>query len=699
MNLSILAIAVTAFFDAFTGGVALAAPLSEEEELAQSYGDKSTISIATGSPLALRSSPSVASVITAEDIKAIGATDLDQVLETVPGIHASKFANHNISSYQIRGITGNAINPQVLLLQNGIPMNTLYRGDKGEIWGSQPLDNVARIEIIRGPNSALYGADAFSGVINIITKKAADTPGTEFGMRGGSFNSKNGWAQHGSKWGELDVAAYLNVGSTDGFKETVNADAATRLDNIFHNHASIAPGSVNTGYDAVDANLDLGYGKHRLRAGYKLRDNVGTGFGASSALDPIGTEKSERISADLSWNDAEFAKNWGLGYTASFLHYTDQSTDLNLYPPGTQFPSGLFPNGMIGFPARWEDQFRVSGYVTYAGFSGHSLRFGLGFDDLNMYKTRTIKNFLLNAAGTPVPTGPIIDYSGIQPHMAPHDRIVKYFYAQDEWSIARDWTLTAGVRHDIYSDFGGTTNPRVALVWDATPDLTAKLLYGQAFRAASFLELYGINPSSNGNPNLKPETIQTMEAAFTWRARLDTQVNLSVFHYDMKDMILTKLNTAPAVGGMFQNTGSVQGNGLELEAIWDATRTVRLTGNYSFQEAIDQTTHQDAGYAPHHHLYLRGDWRFTEDWLASSQVNRVMDRMRVAGDRRPQVPDYTTVDLTIHTNFDKKQWGLTGSVHNLFNASVFEPSINGSLIPYDLPMAPRSIWLQLSYKL
>ena len=327
-------------------GTAAAQP-SEEEALALAYGDKDTVSIATGSTQTLRSAPSVASVITAEDIAAMGATDLDQVMETVPGVHVSKLVTHNISSYQIRGITGNASNPQVLLLQNGIPMNTLYRGDKGEEWISHGLENVERIEIIRGPGSALYGADAFSGVINLITKKAADTPGTEFGVRGGSFNTGNVWVQHGGKWGAADVAAYLNVGSTDGSKQIITADAG-RL-----HGATDAPGPENNGYDAVDASVNLGYDKYRLNINYKLRDHAGTSVGPASALDPVGKEKSERISADLSWNDPRFARNWELGYTGSYLHYLDDST-LYIYPPGATFTTGVFTNGMIAIPARWE---------------------------------------------------------------------------------------------------------------------------------------------------------------------------------------------------------------------------------------------------------------------------------------------------------------------------------------------------------
>ena len=155
----------------------------EEEDLALVYGDKSTISIATGSTQPLRRAPSVASIITSQDIAAMGAKDLDDVLETVPGIHVTRPAIRYASTYVFRGIFNGVTNTQVLLLQNGIPTTTMYSGDKGYAWVGVPVENIARIEIIRGPGSALYGADAYAGVINIITKTATDTPGTELGSR------------------------------------------------------------------------------------------------------------------------------------------------------------------------------------------------------------------------------------------------------------------------------------------------------------------------------------------------------------------------------------------------------------------------------------------------------------------------------------------------------------------------------------
>jgi outer membrane receptor protein involved in Fe transport len=675
---------------------ALAENADEMDELALAYGDKATVSIATGSQQTLRRAPAVATVITAEDISAMGATDLDEVLETVPGLHVTRSPNSYVSAYAIRGIS-TPYGPQTLILQNGIPITTLFVGNKGNIWGGFPVAHIARIEIIRGPGSALYGADAYSGVINIVTKSAADGSGTEFGVRAASFNTNDAWLLHGGKLGSVDVAGYLRFGSSEGFKQTVEVDAQTRFDRLLRTRATLAPGSVSTGYDAIDASIDLGHERWRLRGGYKFRDNVGTGAGIASALDPVGRSQSERITADLSWTDPRVAQDWGLGFTASYLQYTQLiPTDFQLFPAGANLGAGVSSNGFIGGPDTWERQVRLSAFANYTGFSGHSLRVGLGHDDLDLYKTHETRNFTYTPTGALVPVagGAVLDFSDTNPFLRPQRRTVDYVYVQDEWSLAKDWALTAGLRRDNYSDFGGTTNPRLALVWDASLDITAKLLAGQAFRAPSFSEVYGItNPVALGNANLQPETIRTVEAAFSWQARGDTLVNLSLFRYDMKDIIRT-------VGGIYYNTGAQNGTGGELEAIWDASRRLRVTTSFAWQRSTDEATQQDAGYAPHHHLYARADWRFAGNWLAGTQVNWVADRKRAAGDLRPAVADYTTVDLTLRTNNGKDRWDFAASVRNLLNADVREPTLApGLAIPNDLPMAPRSVYLQAIYRL
>jgi iron complex outermembrane receptor protein len=305
-----------------------------------------------------------------------------------------------------------------------------------------------------------------------------------------------------------------------------------------------------------------------------------------------------------------------------------------------------------------------------------------------MYKTRTYRNFWYSGAAT---TGAeVIDFSNIEPHIRPNKRTVTYWYAQDEWNLARDWTLTAGVRHDKYSDFGGTTNPRVALVWEAAYDVTAKLLYGRAFRAPSFNELYGINPVANGTASLQPEKVATGEAAVSWQARKDLQLNASLFRYDAKDLIRL-------VSTRYVNTGRQHGTGGELEAVWDAGRNLRVTVNYSQQKSIDEATDRDPGLAPRQHWYARADWLWTAGWMASVQLNEVADRARASGDTRPAVGDYNTVDFTLRTSGDWRKWNFAVSIRNLFDTKAYEPT--DTSVPGDLPLPRRSFYLQASYRI
>ena len=691
-----LSLAITLVLQAYP----VQAQVSDEDELTLVYGDKSSVSIATGTQQSLRRAPAVASVITSQDIAAMGASDLDQVLESVAGIHVNRSANQYSPLYMVRGIFSTYM-PQVLVLQNGVPMTTLFHGNKGNVWGGFPVEHIARIEVIRGPGSALYGSDAYSGVINIITKAAADTPGTTLGARAGSFGTRDAWVQHGGQVAGADVAAYLRIGRTDGIDPLVDADAQTRNDTLTGTHASLAPGPLNTGNKAIDGNLDVSYDKWRFRAGLKIRDDVGTGAGISSALDPVGKSRSERMTTDLSWTDPQLGADWSGGALLSTLYYTQLiPVDYQLFPPGLQFPTGTFPNGMTGGPEFWEQQVRASGYLVYAGIAGHHLRIGLGHDDLNLYRTRERRNFNYAPNGLPIPLPQVVAFTDSNLFLLPHRRTIDYLYVQDEWSFAPDWTVTAGLRHDHYSDFGGTTNPRLALVWDASLDVTAKLMYGRAFRAPAFLEAYGITPVAMGNPALKPETNGTLEAALAWQAGADLQANLTIYRYAMSNIIRTVTNPVAGTGSTYHNTGDQVGHGLELESTWNLSRSLRLMGNYSYQHSLDKTSGKEAGYAPRHHVYGRADWRTGNEYLLGGQVNWVSKRLRSAGDLRAPLAGYTTFDVSVRNNPGRGGWDFAASIHNLFNADVREPSAAPGLqLPHDLPMAPRALSIQASYQL
>jgi len=649
----------------------------EEEDLALAYGDKSFVTIASGARQPIARAPAVATVVTAEDIAAIGAADLDEVLETVPGIHVSRSPIGYNPIYTIRGIH-TQFNPQVLMLVNGIPITGVFVGNRSQIWGGMPVENIARIEVIRGPGSALYGADAFSGVINIITKTVADLNGTQLGVRAGSFKSRDAWVQHGGKWGGFDVAAYLQVGATDGQRQNIAADAVSPTP-----FSSFAPGPVNLGRDAIDARLDLARDKWRLRAGYQQRANASTGAGVASALDPKGSNFGERISTDLTWQDTNFAPDLDVTAQASYFYITEQS-DLTLYPPGYLG----FPDGVIGNPYKWERHLRFNLSAAYSGLQSHKLRFGAGTQGDNLYRIKDSNNYTLPPLGT------VVDVTDAAPFIRPHSRRINYVYAQDEWAFTKDWYLTAGVRQDHYSDFGNTINPRLALVWETAYNLTSKLLYGRAFRPPSFAELYNINnPVLLGNPNLKPETNESVELAFAWQPASTLQANLNLFRYRMKDIL------RPDASFTVQNAGQQRGQGLEIELVWEASRSLRLSGNYAQQRSIDEVTNQDAGNAPRHHVYARADWRFMPGWALNAQVNHVADRSREPSDIRPVIQDYRTVDITLRKQKWKNDWDFAFSVRNLFDVDAREPSPAPGLIPNDLPLAPREWRFELRHQL
>jgi outer membrane receptor for ferrienterochelin and colicins len=664
------------------------AQTSEEEDLALAYGDKSTVSIATGSSQPIRRAPSVATVITSSDIRAMGATDLDQALESVPGLHVSKSNVVSKPIYSFRGIE-TLENSQVLMLVNGIPITNVFQGDRSQIWGGMPLENVARIEVIRGPGSALYGADAFSGVINIITKTAADIKGTEAGVRAGSFNSRDVWVQHGGRLGSLDAAFYLRAGNTDGQKGIIQRDAVS------------ASGPINEERKAVDARADLSRDAWRVRAAYQQRE-LGTGAGVAGALDPNARVSENRLYLDLNYDRANWAPNWDVSGVAGYYNIRQHQAD----PYFTLFPAGTvpgFPNGMIGSPGHSEQHAHASASAYYSGFQQHRVRIGTGFRQDDLYSASESKNF--NQVFAPIcdpqnPTNPapalpctpvVVDATGNPAlvYMLPHKRNLIYAFVQDEWNFTRDWTLTAGVRHDHYSDFGGTTNPRIALVWDASYNVVVKAMHGAAFRAPTFVEQYAINnPVQSGSPNIKPETIKTDELAFSWQPQERLQTSLNFFRYRMHDII--KL-----VAGTMQNSGDQTGRGLELEATFDASSSLRLTGNYSLQHSIDSITGQDAGLAPHRRLFGRADWRFMPLWQFGTTVNHVADRMREPGDTRPKVPDYTTVDLTLSREKIAGNWDVRAAVTNLFNSNALEPTFLAAGMYSDLPLPGRAFYIQL----
>ena len=679
---------------------------TDEEALNGVYGDEEIISIATGTQQPVAKAPAVASVITARQIKEMGATDLDQVLETVPGLHVSHDPFGYGSVYLFRGIYAQ-YNPQVLLLINGIPQTALFHGDRNLIWAGMPVQDISRVEVIRGPGSAVYGADAFAGVINVITKTADEMPKLETGVRYGSFNTRDAWLLSGHQMGEGQLGLSLEYHITNGQRSKIDADAQTGLDQQYGTHASLAPGPVNLSRNNLDARLDYTLDHWQFRAGLQRRSHVGSGAGVAQALDPSNRYLSERWNADLTYHNVDLSPVWDITAQVSFLNTSQEvQSDLVIYPPGTNpLGTGVYPDGFIGNPEVFERHSRADFSAFYTGFDRHQVRLGAGYYYGDVYNVRETKNYGIDpSTGLPLAPGSgLVNVSDTPYVFLPEGyRSDSYAFVQDIWNFLADWELTSGVRYDYYSDFGDTTNPRLALVWSTTRNLTTKLLYGRAFRSPSFAQTRAINnPVVQGNPDLRPETIESYEFAFNYKPLDTLRLDLNLFHYDWEDIIQFVHLDPNSQASVAQNFGAQIGNGAEFEVNWDLRSDLKLNASYAYQKSKDEIFQAAPPQSPTRQLFTSVQWLFANNWNLYGQVNRVMGRKRQADDPRPPTKDYTLVDLTLRHQDAHSGLGYAVAVRNLFNADAREPSPWAGptgTITHDLPLAGRSFYVEASYE-
>lgn len=656
-----------------------------EEDITQLHPSPGTIGIATGHSMPFNLAPAVATVITAEDLDSVGATTLSEALALVPGVNVLYRSQGN--HFIFRGVRSDSnFNPDWLLMIDGIPQNDVGLGNQRLFIGEVPLQNIDRIEVIRGPGSSLYGTDAFAGVVNIITKRPTNVRNTEARLRVGSFDTQEGRYLLPGELGGIKSLFSLQLRHTDGFKPLVEADGQTAWDQRLGTRASLAPGRAQTWFQDYNLQWDLESGPwlFRLR---RWAHELGIA-GLSGSLDNTGWRKSDMNAVDLLYDKKGFASNWDLKWNTSWYDFNLDTFDVLAYPPGAF--GGLFPQGVKDNPGYSEDRYISELSALYNGFRGHLVTIGLGAEKHRVYDVRETRNYVITSSGLPAPLPAMVSLDTTETFIPTASREIYFAYLQDEWVFAPDWTLTSGLRHDRYSDFGSTTNPRVALVWATAADLTTKFLIGRAFRAPTFTDLYSNNnPSLIGNPNLKPERITTYEISFDYRPTSKVTTILNVFHH----VIVDKIAAVRGPRGTTEvNEGKQTANGGEIEVRWNVTRDLTVNGWYAHQKNIVEDTRTDAGFAPRNSANLRLDWRFAPNWYWNVNTLRVADRKRQAGDTRSPVGDYTFVNTGVRYK-PQKSWSASLYVFNTFDQEARDPSNNSGFIT-DHALPPHSIFLE-----
>ncbi len=690
---------------------------NEDETMQLVYGNERMVSIATGNEQLLYKAPAIASVITRHDIENSSAKSLNELLEIVPGLHISEDYFSGNAVYSMRGFFRDPDAGMVFMI-NGTAINTLKNGSRFSAF-QMPLNNIEQIEIIRGPGSAVYGADAFVGAINIITRRQSS--GQEFGVQGGSFSNQSAWLQNNFQLGNWQSHISLQYQSAGKDKDRIiKNDLQSFLDNQSATNATLTPTALDTSYNALDMELNFSNNHWNINQWLWMNKNQANGHGipALDTIDPSGQLDSQASLSTVEYANDDIATHWSLNLRLSYLNYT---TDREQYllpagsiapigDDGNIFTSGIrsvsFSTGMINVNNSREQQSQFDITSFYYGWQKHNVRISGGYQ-LQKYSADEARNFgpgVLDSGQTAAPAQPTNINNADDLSLPDGQRKIFYFSLQDEWSFSPDWALTTGVRYDDYSDFGNTTNPRIALVWQTSYTLSTKLLYGRAFRAPVYKELNLQNQLGfNGNQNLQPETIDTLELALDYRPNEKLRSSLSFFAHRAKDLIFAIEDTQTLNTFTYENRGTQEGYGIEAEANWQLSASVNLTGNYAYQYNKLVEAGIEAPYAPGHQFYARMIWKISPFWTLAPELYFIGSRPRALTETRAPVSDNTRLDLMLKYQDYYTNWDASLRIRNLLNNDLKEPGngnnsiTGGAALADDIPLESIRIMAEFRY--
>ncbi len=642
---------------------------------------QNTVTLASGVEQSTDSAPASITVMTAQDIEAMGARSLDEILEIVPGLHISLTQVGFNGQYDIRGMHSDN-NNEVLVMLNGIPIKSILDGSRSG-WLPPPVQLIQRVEVIRGPGSALYGADAVSGVVNIITKQHAEqinkqreneTSSTEVGVRAGSFQSYGAWALHGQRVNDWDMVVSLDYSQTDGHKEEVIGDSQTLLDQRTGTNLSLAPGRAYLQRKHIDIATSINKKYWQFNFSGQRTYDAGSALGNAFVINPEETYDISFYQVALNYKNPHFTQNWELESSLSFKNAENQYENTYTYRPGSISETGEYlPNGLFGNYAFNQRQTRFELSGIYHGLQNHLIRLGSGYVYDDLYEVTWLGMLDNNSLQ-------LIDVEATSDKRLLPENIRQntYIFLQDTWTFDPAWQFVWGARYDHYSDFESSINPRAALVWQAHPQLTAKIFFGKSFRAPSFIEMYTpANRIVTGNPNLAAEKNMTWEIGFDYRINQSLYTTVNLFTYTIKDKIQRRVFSDFSESVYtYANVGTNHGQGFEIETRWKINGKSSLLANYAYVDVKNDDDEQVGNY-PHHQIYLRHDWLLGNRWFLDTRLNWTANWELPYNNSFSSlaIDDSINIDMTLRYKALQKQgWNFAVGVRNLFDQEQREPN-------------------------
>jgi len=561
-------------------------------------------------------------VITAADIEARQERTISDVLKDVPGLNVVQTGGPGgVTSVFIRGTNSNHTKVLIDGIDVSDPSNSTGAFDFGQLL----TPDIERIEVLRGPQSGLYGSDAIGGVINIITRAGSGPLTLAAGLEAGSFETFN-------------QAARLS-GSQDAFHYSVN---------VTHFHAGATPVTP----------LDL------LPPGEARNDDYDDNLTLSTKL------------------GYDITPNFDLGLVARY-------TDIHLHTTGEDFPPPLFigvPAAEQTTAATDEYFTRLTAHaVCFDGLLDQTL--GFAYSHLRTSTVEPQSPAVLNtgerrkadwqgnfrlAPGMTVVAGAEYERDEIEQPVSASVHIGSG-YAELQSQLGAHWFSALNVRYDDNSRFGGKTTWRFAPAWViAESDTKLKASVGTGFKAPTLSELYqSFPPFFFANPALKPETSTGWDAGFE-QGLVHGAVRFGATYYYNR---IHDLITSDATGTTYANIGKATTDGIESFIAWQPLTQLTLRLDYTYTEATDEVLDEELLRRPKHKGTVLAQWQATSAWQLSVDVLAVgswVDGNRDFSIPRLDAPGYVTVNFA--TSYElNRHLTVFGRINNVLDRQYENP--------------------------
>lgn len=654
--------------------------------------------IATKTRMNIDFVPGMVSVLYGDDLLAKGVRSAGEAMALIPGVELSLSSDGQTQVF-VRGIGTAFASGKIKVLLNGIPFNSTLSVATTAL--RIPVEQVERLEVIRGPGSAIYGEFAYSGVINIVTRQA-----------------QNQVFAHRSSLGETTAGAVLTRQFDDRDWQMSLSFSGTWLDgdevesgrDVLRNSPmagiSNAPGITNEKERDSALIFQTRYEDFRFSAQW-VRVESGDYFGLAHALPSYGPELIREasmlsVNAQQHW---ELKPQLSLDASIGWLDYQLDSGLHEFYPAGFRGinPATLqpyFPNGVLGSPNYEERKYRAAVELAYSGWERHELLAGFEWLYTEQGDTFAERNYDPNTQ--PFDPVPLQKYRGTENWLEEDlTRRVFGLYLQDQISLSERLTVTAGMRFDTYDDVGDAFSPRLAAVYQLRDHQTLKVQYAEAFRPPTFLETATQNnPVVSGNPDIESERIKNYELGYIYNNGM-MLARTTLFYADLHELIVID----PATNA-YANKGTVHVYGAEQEFARQFGRNFELEANVAVVQPIDQADDEVVADVARVTGNLGLTYRPLHDLSGSLRFRYVGTRERAPADARSSLAGYRTVDLTVVAqDVAGSGFSIRGGVKNLFDEEVVYPaplvSFGGSVLPAyedDYPRPGREYWLQTDYR-